>query len=99
LEEKIKIDAFKGDGKCELADNEDFPFLSIDSLANRTKLVKSNLLLGITGPDIEVPIDPHWSRFEEVVKFIYCENLFYKLRIKPILIGKLKLLSTLILQK
>lgn len=41
-------------------------FLSIDQLANRSKIVKSTTLLGNPGPFQDVPLEPHWSKFEEV---------------------------------
>jgi hypothetical protein len=54
--------------KSEMLDL-DFPFLSMDNIADRSKLVKSTLLLGNNGPDADVPIDPHFSRFEAVIFF------------------------------
>lgn len=54
-------------------------FLSIDQLANRSKIVKSTTLLGNPGPFQDVPLEPHWSKFEEVRRKFHCLILIFDL--------------------
>nr|CAD2208147.1 unnamed protein product [Meloidogyne enterolobii] len=43
----------------------DWTNLSIENIADKGKLIRSALLPGGSGPEVDVPIDPHWSRFEK----------------------------------
>ena len=49
----------------------DWTNLSIENIADKGKLIRSALLPGGSGPEVDVPIDPHWSRFEKEVWVFY----------------------------